>query len=235
MLAPMIRISQPGMGALTIRDGESTVFVDAFTQYTEDAEVHEGDVVLFTHADHDHFDPDLVAARLTGNAVPVVGPPSIGLPLVRRGIAPDRLHVLFPFHVSRPESFTLGDLSGKVYNTRHFNDWDPDHVSYLLCWGGKRLYIAGDSHQLPEDPDLRGCDLVVYSLVGKPPERPESVPEYLDELEQVRTRLGARWILPNHLIGCSWTVRPGDVKAGVEARQLATVPVLLDPEDALSL
>lgn len=236
MLAPtMVRISQPGMGALVIRAGEGTLFVDAFTRFSQDAEVAGRDLLLFTHADHDHFDPAQAAARLAGNGVQVIGPPSIGLPLIRRGIAVDRIHVSYPFHVTKPESLTVGALKAKVFNTRHFNDWNPDHVSYLLEWGGKRIYVTGDSYDLPEDPDLHGCDLVVSNLVGKPRDRPESVTEYLEQLEEVRARLGAKWVLPNHLIACEWAVRPGDMKAAVEARQLATVPVLLDPDDTLSL
>jgi hypothetical protein len=60
------------------------------------------------------------------------------------------------------------------------------------------------------------------------------VAEYLDQMEKVRVRLAAKRILPGHLIGCDFTVRPADVKVAAEARGLAQIPVLLDADETLT-
>ncbi len=73
----------------------------------------------------------------------------------------------------------------------------------------------------------------MYNLVGKPPDRPESAVEYVDELEALRARLGAGRILPNHLIGCDFTVRAADVRRAAEERGFSRIPVLLSPDETL--
>lgn len=232
----MPTVSQPGMGALVVAHAEGRIFLDAFTRYQPEAAATDGDLLLYTHADHDHFDADRAAAQLAGRAVPVVGPPSIALPLVRRGVPPERIHVAYPFHLSKPEALALAGVRLTVFNTRHFNDWNPDHVSYLVEVDGARIYVTGDSYELPLDaPALQGLDLVAYSLVGKDRDRPESLDEYLDELTAVQARLGARRMLPNHLVGCEWAVRPEALRAAAARRGLDAVAVLVGAGERLGL
>src|SRR5512143_928717 len=139
-----VEISLLGIGALRLRTAQTTVFVDAFSELVKPGRVEKADLILVTHADGDHFEPQLTARAALETGAVVVGPPGIAYPLLAGTSLPaDRSRILYPIHFTKPIRQELCSVKLKVYQTKHFNDWEPDHVSYLIELEDRKFYVTG--------------------------------------------------------------------------------------------
>ncbi len=127
-----------GNAAFQLTDGETTLVTDlpyqsgAFRYMTYDLGTvrPEGRVVsVITHRHDDHFDPGLFLQQ----DWQIVGPEE-----VTESFSVNRVIDLAPEIVV--DRFTIRPL-----RTPHR---DTEHYSYLIIWGGRRLYFTGDT----EDP-----------------------------------------------------------------------------------
>lgn len=228
-----VTISPLGISAARIENGDATLYVDAFADHAPPFEAHRADLILVTHDDGDHFLPNLAARAAQQTGATIVGPPSIAYPLLaEEGFPAERLEILYPIHLTKPIDQEVRGVRLRVYQTTHFNDWHPVHVSYLIEMGGKRIYATGDSYVIDgNDPDLQELDAILLNLV-----LPEMDPAaYADVVEDVQTRFRPRQIIANHLIGCDWTVTPDQLRREVEERGLARVVIPKTPHQAVEI
>lgn len=168
---------------------------------------------MFTHDDGDHFSAKSVNENYIGNTI--FCPPSIAYKLLAGGIVyPEKLVVFSPPERDKPQEYSVNDTVIKAYNTEHFVNWHPAHLSYLIEFRGKRIYITGDSHPDNSLPDIyNNFDCLVYSLVMEDVvkdriSKEEGAVFHLAELLDIRNRYKPGVIICNHLIDCSWTVNP---------------------------
>jgi L-ascorbate metabolism protein UlaG (beta-lactamase superfamily) len=232
-----VRVRLLGIGAVELTDGEKTVYVDAFSTYVNPAHLDKADLILVTHDDGDHFGAHETAQAAEKTGAIVVGPPGIAYPLLVDARFPaTQLRIIYPVNLKKVHTETINGIKLKVYHTRHFNDWEPPHVSFLIELGGKRLYVTGDSSVMDtEDPDLKGLDGLLYSLVPVDLKAPTVLDEHLAELEQVRKQFSPRRIIPNHLIRCDWSVKPADLKQAAAGRGLTDIVTLEDSAQILEI
>jgi L-ascorbate metabolism protein UlaG (beta-lactamase superfamily) len=228
-----------GIGAVKLSDGEKVIYVDAFTkpEYVKPHPVDRVDLILLTHDDADHFGCQETAQVALDSGAMVVGPPSIAYPLLAEAnLPPEQLKIIYPPHFKQPLIKTVNGFKLKVYQTTHFVDWEPPHLSFLLEFGGKRLYIAGDTYMMDEeDLDLQNLDVVLYSLVFKDMLAPTIMDDHLEKLTTVQSKFGPRYLLPSHLVTCDWTIDPTTLKNEVERRGYENIVVLDDAEQVFEL
>jgi L-ascorbate metabolism protein UlaG (beta-lactamase superfamily) len=222
-----VEVNLLGLGAVRLRNEQTVVYVDAFSELVRPQLVEKVNLILVTHADGDHFEPHETAHAALETGAIVVGPPSIAYPLLANTRLPARqLHIIYPIHFKRPVKEEIGDVRLKVYQTKHFNDWEPDHISYLVELGGQRFYVTGDSSMLDEtDPDLQGVDGMIYSMVMDTVAA-GAVDAHLAALEKVQRGFSPRYIVPNHLLYCNWAIKPLVLQNAVRRRGLEGIIIV---------
>ncbi|NLK86530.1 MAG: MBL fold metallo-hydrolase [Clostridiaceae bacterium] len=124
-------LRNPGVGAIVLNIENTRILVDAFNSLNEPEEIRDGDIILFTHDDADHFDPSRLP-ELSGKRVTVIGPPTIVKPILEADKAAVS-QILPSYSQSNTEPWTvrLGDVCIKSFSTPHFLDWKSVHM--LLC------------------------------------------------------------------------------------------------------
>lgn len=169
-------------GSLEIRFGERSIQVDPVAGYgkTTDyaAEFPKADLILVTHEHGDHLDPTALAV-LTGpqtrllvngsSADKLSGAEGIPIPeVVKNG---DARIIAFG---ARPESSVLpGDViveAVPAYNTTPGREkFHPkgNGNGYVLTLDGLRIYIAGDTEDIPEMAGLKDID-IAFLPVNQP-------------------------------------------------------------------
>jgi len=228
-----------GIGAVKLSDGEKTIYVDAFTKpdFVKPHVVEKADLILLTHNDQDHFGFEETAQAALETGAMVVGPPGIAYPLLAETkLPPEQLKIVYPIHFKQPLIEEINGIKLKVYQTTHFVDWEPPHISFLLELGGKRIYIAGDTYMMDEeDADLQNLDAVLYSLVFKDLSVPTIMDEHLAKLEAVQAQFSPQYLLPSHLVACNWTIDPSVLKKEVGQQGLKNIVVMEDAQQKFEI
>ncbi len=219
-----------GAGAIRLTDGQKIVYVDAFSRYVRPFHVEKADLILVTHDDADHFGAHETAQVAQNTGALVVGPPGIAYRLLADARLPaEQLHIVYPIHLQKPLTEEVRGVKLKVYQTRHFLEWEPPHVSYLVELAAQRFYITGDSSIMDDaDPDLKHLDAALVSLVPRDLSAPTVMDEHMAAIVDVQKRFSPRYVLPNHLIHCDWTVEPLDLKKEIEKRGLTGIVIMED-------
>ena len=241
------RLRLLGIGSVEITAGERRVLIDAFNDKIAPPDIRDGDVLLFTHADGDHFDPDALSSAF-GTApergrVPVVGPPGIAAPLLTRGIVdPEDLAIVYPTEYEVPVRIEPAEgVAVTVYNTDHFIGWRALHVSFLMEIGGKRIYVTGDAAIRGENlGDLKDLDCLVLSLLHEDSVKGHSEARFARyynfcDLLDARRRLAPKLLVANHLLHCPWAANAAGLAALAAAEGVDGVRIPLSDREILNL
>lgn len=214
-----ISINLLGIGSARIKFDSFSVYIDAFNNYINSPILNSGDIVLFTHSDEDHFNAEKTINAVKTNNNLIVGPPSICYPLLeKRSVDPKNLKIIYPGHLERSEQFEINDLSIKIYQTKHFVDWEPDHISFLFNYNKQNIYFTGDSYTFNfKDNDIYNLDCLIYSLINKDfleknITSQETAKYHVEDLIDIQKKLNPKNILCNHIIDCDWTVSYEDLQ-----------------------
>jgi L-ascorbate metabolism protein UlaG (beta-lactamase superfamily) len=231
-----VEVNLLGIGAVKLCSEQTVIYIDAFSELVKPLHVERADLILVTHADGDHFEPERTARAAMETGAVVVGPPSIAYPLLANTSLPAKqLRIIYPIHFKKPVSEEICGVKITVYQTRHFNDWEPDHISYLIELGGRKFYITGDSYMLDEtDSDLKQLDVILCALVmdllaaGV-------VEAHVAAPEKVQREFAPRYLLPNHLLHCQWTIEPAVLREAVKAKGLEGVVIIEDEQQVFEI
>jgi L-ascorbate metabolism protein UlaG (beta-lactamase superfamily) len=126
--------------------------------------VEKADLVLITHAHHDHFQKKTIG-NLMGNATVIIAPSNVARKLGSTGkvilIAPGEEHDLGWVKVKAVLAYNLG-LKGHLLHKK------GTCVGYLLTLDGKTIYHAGDTEFIPEMKQFGQVDLAMLPIGGGP-------------------------------------------------------------------
>jgi L-ascorbate metabolism protein UlaG (beta-lactamase superfamily) len=224
-----VEVNLLGIGAVRLRCEQTIIYIDAFSELVKPQHVEKADLILVTHADGDHFGSQETARAAMETGAVIVGPPGIAYPLLANTPLPAKqLRIIYPIHFRKPIREEICGVKLKIYQTRHFNDWEPDHISYLIELGGKKFYVTGDSSMLDEtDPDLKQLDTIIYSLVMDMSVA-GTVDAHISAIEKVQQEFEPRYILANHLLHCEWTIDPAVLQEAIKQKGLESVIIIED-------
>lgn len=155
-----LEITFIGHGSLMMRFDGKIIHVDPTGEEADYSAFPKADLVLFTHDHGDHFDPgalarirtDATAVILTGKCAGRVA----GGKIMKNG--------------------DVQDVSGirieavPAYNIAHKRpDGQPFHPKgegngYVLTMGGTRVYVAGDTENIPEMKGLKDIDIAFLPM-----------------------------------------------------------------------
>lgn len=237
-MGPIVKLL--GIGGAEIRFTGLSVFIDAFNDYNVSPVLDSNDIVLFTHGDGDHFNASKTLKVSGENQI--IGPPCIAYPLLANtGLDAGLLKIVYPPNLQSPVELEIGELKLKIYQTKHFIGWEPDHISFLLKYSDKKIYFTGDSHSFYfEDSELYELDSLIYSLVnqdvvaGKMNGK-DGARLHVQELSEIQNKLKPKRIIGNHLIDCGWTVSTTGMKNEIAVKGLKNITIPESSEDEIPI
>jgi L-ascorbate metabolism protein UlaG (beta-lactamase superfamily) len=149
-----------GHGTLMLRFLDMHIHVDPFSRVADYGELPEADLILITHGHRDHLDPDAIAEIRTEDTHVVLPP-----------VSADRIEGGTVMDNGDQQSLANVIIEAvPAYNMVHKRDsGEPFHPKgegngYILTFGDTRVYIAGDTENIPEMKDLEDIDVAFLPM-----------------------------------------------------------------------
>jgi len=149
-----------GHGTLMFTFGGRVIQVDPVGQYADYGKLPKADLILITHEHRDHLDPKAVALVRQPDTQIVVNQAGAGQ--VAGGLV-----------MKNGEVKTVAGLKIEAvpaYNLVHKRpSGEPFHPrgqgnGYLITFGDKRVYVAGDTENTPEMKALKNIDIALLPM-----------------------------------------------------------------------
>ena len=149
-----------GHGSLLMGINGKNLYVDVYGEVADYSKLPKADFILLTHEHFDHLDPKALEAIRTENTV-----------LVYTEACRQQLQGGIVMH--NGDKQTLAGIPVEAvpaYNLVHKRpSGDPFHPKgsgngYILTFGGKRIYIAGDTENIPEMKSLHDIDIAFLPM-----------------------------------------------------------------------
>ena len=159
-LAGDLKITFIGHGTLMFSYEGKVIHVDPYSNVADYNTLPKADLILLTHEHMDHL--DLKALNLVRTEKTVVVLTETCSKQVQRGM------VMMNGDVKIVEGFKIEAVP--AYNIIHKqNNGQPFHPKgvgngYILTFGDKRVYIAGDTENIPEMKSLKNIDIAFLPM-----------------------------------------------------------------------
>jgi len=155
-----LKITFIGHGSVMFEFDGKTIHVDPFSKMGDYTKLPKADLILITHEHQDHFDMNALDILRTPTTVLVVTETVAGL--IKGGIV---MH-------NGDERTVMGLKIEAVpaYNLVHMRSegvpFHPEGVGngYVVTFGGKRVYLAGDTENIPEMKNIKGIDIAFLPM-----------------------------------------------------------------------
>jgi len=155
--AEVFTLSPIAHATFVLGAAERTIYVDPVGEADAFTDFPPPDLILITHIHKDHLAPDLVAALKT-DRTEVIGPPSV---IEQLG---------YGTVIENGATVTAAGLSIEAipaYNTTperlNFHPQGRDN-GYVVSHNGSRLYISGDTEDIPEMRALKNIDIALVCM-----------------------------------------------------------------------
>jgi len=155
-----LKITFLGHGSLLFNFDGKVIYVDPFSQVADYAQLPKADLILLTHDHRDHLDPQALAHVRTDRTRLVLT------------AACDRQvgggMVMHNGDVQTADGILVEAVP--AYNLVHMRDnGEPFHPKgigngYVLTFGDLRVYVAGDTENIPEMKKLRNIDIAFLPM-----------------------------------------------------------------------
>jgi L-ascorbate metabolism protein UlaG (beta-lactamase superfamily) len=160
-----------GHGTLMFAFGGKVIHVDPYGQMADYAKLPKADLILITHEHRDHFDPKALSLLRTEKTVMILT--NTLAKQVEGGI------VMNNGDVKSVEGLKIEAIA--AYNIVHKRgDGTPFHPKdigngYVITFGDKKIYVAGDTENIPEMKVLKDIDVAFLPMNVPPTMTPEMV------------------------------------------------------------
>jgi len=156
-----------GHGSLLLAFDGTTVAIDPYGKVADHTTLPKADIILVTHEHGDHLDLEAIKAIRTDRTVVAANPAAAekipGAVAMKNGD-----EKLFPG--ARKNSPGIRVIAVPAYNLVHERSPGvPFHPrgrgnGYVLTFGDKRVYVAGDTENIPEMKTLAGVDIAFLPM-----------------------------------------------------------------------
>lgn len=156
----VLKITFIGHGTLMFEYGGKIIHVDPYGRLTDYAKLPKADLILITHAHGDHADSRAVAAVQTDATQLVLTEKLVNK--FEGGLV-----------MKNGETKTVGGFKIEAvaaYNLKHMRKpgrpFHPkgDGNGYVITFGDKRVYVAGDTENTPEMKSLKSVDIAFLPM-----------------------------------------------------------------------
>lgn len=155
-----LKIAFIGHGTLMMTFGGKVIHVDPVGSYADYSKLPQADLILVTHEHGDHLDPKAIAILRKSNTT-VVGTKKCAEKLLNISIMKNGESKVFQgISVEAVPAYNIVHMSGSGA---------PFHPKgqgngYVLTLGDKRVYIGGDTENIPEMKGLKNIDIAFLPM-----------------------------------------------------------------------
>jgi len=155
-----LKITSIGHGTLMFTFGGKVIHVDPFSRVADYAKLPKADMIVLTHEHRDHLDLKALNSVRTEKTVVVLTETCAGQ--VEGGI------VMNDGDVTSAQGVKIEAVP--AYNIVHKRDnGEPFHPKgrgngYVITFGDTRVYVAGDTENIPEMKALEGIDIAFLPM-----------------------------------------------------------------------
>jgi len=155
-----LKITFIGHGTLMFAFGNKVIHVDPVGQYADYTKMPKADIILVTHEHGDHLDSKVIEILSTENTDLVLT--EICSKSVKGGI------VMKNGDVKTVQGLKIEAVP--AYNIVHMrSEGQPFHPKgqgngYVITFGDKRVYVAGDTENVPEMKKLKDIDIAFLPM-----------------------------------------------------------------------
>ncbi len=155
-----LEITFIGHGSLMLKFGGKIIHVDPYNKLADYGQLPKADLILITHEHQDHLDQVALQQVRTAKTMVVLTEKCAGK-------VPGAI-IMKNGDVRKVGGITVEAVP--AYNIVHKRDnGQPFHPKgegngYVLTCGDKRLYIAGDTENVPEMGNLKGIDIAFMPM-----------------------------------------------------------------------
>jgi L-ascorbate metabolism protein UlaG (beta-lactamase superfamily) len=150
-----LRIAFLGHASLWFSFGGKEIYADPFGEAAEYSKLPKADLILITHEHFDHSDPQAIAAVRTDKTQAVMTAACArtlaGGIVMQNGDSRDICGLTI-------EAVPAYNALHKRENGKPFHP-PGEGNGYVVTFGGNRVYIAGDTENIPEMKNLRNIDI----------------------------------------------------------------------------
>jgi L-ascorbate metabolism protein UlaG (beta-lactamase superfamily) len=136
------------------------IFVDPFGQVADYSKLPKADVILCTHEHRDHLDPQALAAIRTPTTLLVLNP--LGAEQIENSIVmrngDKQIVAGLPIEAVPAYNMLHKREDGKPFHPKGLGN------GYILTFGKTRLYLAGDTENIPEMKNMHEIDIAFLPM-----------------------------------------------------------------------
>ena len=139
----------------------AVIYVDP---YGFETEPHDADLILVTHTHFEHFSPEDIA-KVRKPHTTFVMPAANKIDFIKAGFTDGCATFLMPHEQATPiPNVEINTVP--AYNiSKRFHPEDAAWMGYVIGMDGVRVYVAGDTDDLPENRSI-DCDIALVPVGG---------------------------------------------------------------------
>lgn len=149
-----------GHASLLVVFNRKNIFVDPFGQVADYSGLPKADVIICTHEHRDHLDPQALASIRTPGTKLVLNP--AGAAEVTDSIAMRNgdIKIVEGLRIEAVPAYNI------LHKREDGNLFHPKGIGngYILTFGKTRLYLAGDTENIPEMKNLQDIDIAFLPM-----------------------------------------------------------------------
>ncbi len=155
-----LRISFLGHASLMLQYGGKVIQVDPWSKQADYDALPKADLVLITHEHQDHLDPAAIEKTKTGQTIIVCNQASAEKLPGARVMANGQKLTLLNLTIEAVPAYNLVHMRqpGLAYHPKGVGN------GYVVTFGDKRVYLAGDTENTPEMKALKNLDVAFLPM-----------------------------------------------------------------------
>lgn len=172
-------------GSLMVNVDDYLIYVDPVTMFGNDFSVlPKADMILVTHEHHDHYDKDAITTLSDNHTLQVLSQKVAELKGDGKGISPGQSVNINNEH----QTFSVTAVPAYNISPGHenFHPKERNDVGFVFDIDGLKIYVAGDTEDIPEMSDLEDVDIVFLPINQPYTMTPQQAAHAIDMLISAR-------------------------------------------------
>jgi L-ascorbate metabolism protein UlaG (beta-lactamase superfamily) len=149
-----------GHGSLLLTFGGKTIYVDPYSKLADYAKLPKADVILITHEHRDHLDPAAIEKVRTEKTTIVLTEAGAGQVSSGMVMKNGDVKAINGMTVEAVPAYNIVSKreNGQPYHAKGVGN------GYIITFGDKRVYVAGDTENIPEMKSLKNIEIAFLPL-----------------------------------------------------------------------
>jgi len=155
-----LKLTFIGHATLMFEFAGKVIHVDPVSRMADYSKLPKADLILVTHEHGDHFDPQALALLRTEKTVLVMTQSCAGRVAGGTVMNNGDVQTVAGLQVEAVPAYNLVHMRspGRPYHPKGVGN------GYVISFGDKRVYVAGDTENVPEMKSLKGIDIAFLPM-----------------------------------------------------------------------